>query len=67
MYRIKLRLKKVAHIEKSPRPGITPKLGNPIELSYQGRLYLGRVTNIASVMPQPPRSEAVDVVHADEL
>ena len=67
MHRIRLRLRNGAHIETGPRPGITPKLGSPIELSYQGRLYLGRVTNIASMMPQPPRSEAVDVVHADEL
>jgi hypothetical protein len=67
MYRVKLRLKNRAHIETGPRPGITPKLGSPIELSYRGRLYRGRVTNVASMMPQRPRSEALDVVHADEL
>jgi hypothetical protein len=67
MYRIRLRLKNGAHIETGPRPGATPKLGSPIELSYQGGLYRARVTNVASMKRQPPRLEAVDLVDAEEL
>jgi hypothetical protein len=67
MHRIRLRLRNGAHIETGPRPGITPKLGSPIELSHQGRLYRARVTNVVSMKPQPPRSEAVDFIRAEEL
>ena len=67
MYRIRLKLRTGVHIELGPRPGITPKLGSPLELAYRGRLYRARVTNVVSMKPQPSRSEAVDVVNAEEL
>jgi hypothetical protein len=67
MHRIRLRLKNGAYIETGPRPGATPKLGSPIELSYQGTLYRARVTNVVSMRRQPPRLEAVELVHAEEL
>ena len=67
MYSVTLRLRTGVHVELGPRPGVTPKLGSSIEVSYWGRLHLARVTNVAPAKRRPPRSEAVDLIRAEEL
>jgi len=67
MYRVRLKLRNGAHIDTGPRPGDTPKLGSPIELSYQGQLHRARVTRASSMKAQTPRSQAIDAIEAEEF
>ena len=67
MYRVRLRLKDRSRIEIGAKAGDTPKLGAPLEISYQGHLYRARVTNVVYTKPHGPSSEAVHVIDAEEI
>jgi len=67
MYRVKMKLRNGSQIETGERPGDTPKLGAPIEISYRGKLYRAHVTKVVYTKPHGPRSEAVHLVDAVEM